>query len=92
MVVLDEHHVEQAEAVVMTTPVDHGPLLPQAQPGTVFRVSTTTAPVPTTARAKRRACVATPDRWLRRLSMVRSAVRMLRAGPSMAASLSPSFT
>ena len=30
----------------------------------VLRVSTTTAPVPATACAKRRAWVATPERWL----------------------------
>ena len=49
------------------------------------------APVPATARANRRDWVATPDRWLMRLSIVRSAVRMLRAEPSMAASLSRSL-
>ena len=51
-------------------------------PGVVLRVSSTLAPVPSTARAARAAIVATPDRCARKFSAVRSPVSSARALPS----------
>ena len=52
-------------------------------PGVVLRVSSTFAPVPCTARAARADIVATPDRWARKFSAVRSPVSSARALPSI---------
>ena len=52
------------------------------RPGIVLRVSSTPAPVPCTSREARAASVATPDRWVRKFSAVRSALSRARARPS----------
>ena len=61
-------------------------------PGVVLRVSRITAPVPATASTQRRVSVAMPDRWDSRLSVVRSAVRSSRVGPSRSATPRPRAT
>ena len=52
------------------------------RPGVVLRVSRIAAPVPATASTKRAVRVATPERWPRKLSAVRSAASSARAGPA----------
>ena len=57
------------------------------RPGVVLRVQTIAAWVPATACTSARVAVATPERWPRRLSAVRSPVRIARAGPLIRASV-----
>src|SRR5690606_20739033 len=59
------------------------------RPGSVLRLSRTRALVPATASTHRAVSVAIPDRWVTRLSAVRSAVRRALAGPSTVISTSP---
>jgi hypothetical protein len=61
-------------------------------PGTVLRVSRTNTPVPSMASTHARVAVAMPDRWVRKLSSVRSAVRISASGPSTRATTSPAAT
>ncbi len=49
-------------------------------PGVVLRVSRTAHPVPASASAHARVAVAMPDRWVRKLSRVRSAPSSSRSG------------
>ena len=55
----------------------------------VFLVSRTAAPVPSIASAQARVAVAIPDRWVRKLSMVRSAPSTAGAGPLTRSTASP---
>ena len=55
----------------------------------VLRVHTTCALVPAIASTMPRVADAMPDRWHRKFSAVRSAVRMPRAGPRITAIRSP---
>ncbi len=58
-------------------------------PGRVLRVSRITAPVPATASAQVLVAVAIPDRWVRKLSMVRSAPSAATASPATRSTASP---
>ena len=58
-------------------------------PGVVFLVSRTTAPVPSIASAQALVAVAIPDRWVRKLSIVRSAPSTAGAGPLTRSTASP---
>ena len=49
VVVLDQRHVERPDAVVAAAAQPHRPLVQQAQPRTVLRVSRITARAPATA-------------------------------------------
>ena len=52
-------------------------------------MSRTTAPVPSIASAQARVAVAMPDRWVRKLSIVRSAPSTAGAGPLTRSTASP---
>ena len=58
----------------------------------VLRVSRIRALLPDTASVHSRVRVATPDRWVSRLSAVRSAVSRSRTGPVAVSSTSPGRT
>ena len=59
------------------------------QPGSVLRVSSTRALVPSRASTHAAVAVATPERWQAKLSAVRSAVSRPRVGPATRMTTSP---
>ena len=89
VVVLDQRRVPEAHPVVLAAAAPHRVLLQHPQPGVVFRVSRTAAPVPAIASAQARVAVAIPDRWVRKLSMVRSAPSTAGRGPLTRSTASP---
>ena len=89
MVVLDEHGVVEAEAMVGAAARAHRIFLERAQSGVVLRVQTMRALVCATAATSRAVAVAIPLRRLRKFSATRSAVSMPRAGPSIVATSRP---
>ena len=62
------------------------------RPGAVFRVSSIVAEVPAIASTNWRVKVAIPDMRPRKLSAVRSPVRIARAGPASSSSVCPRTT
>ena len=94
VVVLDQHGVGQAPPVVVATAGPDRGLLEGPEPGVVLRVSSTRVAglAARTASTYRRVREATPDRCPRKLSTVRSAVRMERREPMTSATRSPGAT
>ena len=82
VVLLDEHHVVQAEADDCGRPRSARRTSgPGADPGRVLRVSRIRQEVPATAATYSRVTVAVPDRVCTKFNAQRSPVRMARAGP-----------
>ncbi len=90
VVVLDQHGVVEAEAVVEAAAAAYGVFLEQAQARRCFARADDAAP---SCRPRRRPAHArrwaTPERWPVKFSATRSAVRMARAAPSMVAMPAP---
>ena len=87
VVVLHQHEVRQRAAVVHAAAGAHRGLLERTQAGQ--RLAGVPAPAPRSpaASTKRRVAVATPERWHRKLSAVRSPVSTDRSGPRHLADL-----
>ena len=95
VVVLHEHHLGQRAAVVHAAAGAHGRLLERAQPGQ--RLAGVPDACATARRVGRGVDEAAgdgrdPERWQRKLSAVRSAVRTEASGPSTVPRTSPGAT
>ena len=82
VVVLDQHEVGQRAAVVHAAPGAHRRLLDRAQPGQRLAGVPDPCRRSPAASTNRRVSVATPDRWHRKLSAVRSPVSTERKRPA----------
>ena len=89
VVVLDQHRIIQAEPVVGSAADPHRVFLREPQPRHRFAGAADLRLVPSIASAMPRVAEATPLRWQRKFSAVRSAVSMPRAGPQIVAIVSP---
>ena len=92
VVVLDQHRVVEAEAVVGAAAEPHRVLFEDAQPGRRLAGADDPGLVPAIASTNARVAVATPEMRQRRLSAVRSAASTGRARPLMRATGSPRAT
>ena len=89
VVVLDQHRVVQAEAVIAATASAHGQLLERAQSRRRLARAHDAGRQPLRRTNDAARDVATPDRWPSRFSAVRSAVSSARAGPRSLAMVAP---